>query len=125
MLTQNFAEEFAAEWIAAWNAHDLGRILSHYAPDIQLTSPLVRRVLGNEHDTLSGLEVLRNYFSRALVLYPELQFVPRYVYLGVDSVIIEYQSVANLFAAEQLEFNESGLIRRVRAHYALSPLAIL
>ena len=26
-----FAEHFANDWIAAWNAHDLDRVLSHYA----------------------------------------------------------------------------------------------
>lgn len=33
--------DFAHEWIAAWNAHDLERILAHYADDVEL----VRRSL--------------------------------------------------------------------------------
>ena len=28
-ITREFAEGFAGEWIAAWNAHDLERILAH------------------------------------------------------------------------------------------------
>jgi ketosteroid isomerase-like protein len=35
------AEEFARSWYAAWNANDLERILSLYADDVELTSPLV------------------------------------------------------------------------------------
>jgi ketosteroid isomerase-like protein len=31
MIENTFAEHFAAEWIDAWNCHDLERILSHYA----------------------------------------------------------------------------------------------
>jgi hypothetical protein len=120
MLTQTSAEKFASEWIQAWNVHDLDRILSHYAADCELTSPFVKRVLGNGQDTVSGLNKLRSYFSRAFILYPDLQFVLGCVYVGVASVVIEYQSVANLAAAEHLEFNESGLIHRVRAHYTSS-----
>ena len=32
-MTREEALGFAREWVAAWNAHDLGRILSHYADD--------------------------------------------------------------------------------------------
>jgi len=41
-------ETFAREWIAAWNAHDLERVLAHYSPDIQLSSPVAaERVPGS------------------------------------------------------------------------------
>jgi len=30
MIDRNFAARFAREWIAAWNSHDLERVLSHY-----------------------------------------------------------------------------------------------
>lgn len=33
VLTRAFADRFAAEWIAAWNAHDVERLLSHYRGD--------------------------------------------------------------------------------------------
>ena len=33
------AEAFAEEWVAAWNARDLDRILAHYAPDIVFRAP--------------------------------------------------------------------------------------
>jgi hypothetical protein len=32
-ITRDFAERFAEEWVAAWNAHDLVRILAHYEDD--------------------------------------------------------------------------------------------
>src|ERR1700723_3107179 len=38
MMTSELALRFA-EWIAAWNAHDLPRILSHYADDFEMSSP--------------------------------------------------------------------------------------
>jgi ketosteroid isomerase-like protein len=29
-MSPDFAERFANEWVAAWNARDLERVLSHY-----------------------------------------------------------------------------------------------
>jgi ketosteroid isomerase-like protein len=37
---------FADEWTDAWNAHDLDRILSHYAADVVFESPVIRERLG-------------------------------------------------------------------------------
>ena len=41
MIPQSFANQFATEWIAAWNAHDLDRVLSHYEDDFEMSSPIV------------------------------------------------------------------------------------
>ena len=40
----DFAER-AQEYISAWNAHDLERILAHYADDVEVASPLVPKLL--------------------------------------------------------------------------------
>ncbi len=44
-MTKNDAEKFADAWIAAWNAHDLDAILSHYDDAIELTSPVAAKLL--------------------------------------------------------------------------------
>ena len=46
MIDRKWAREFAVEWIAAWNAHDLDRILSHYADDFEMRSPLIAERMG-------------------------------------------------------------------------------
>jgi len=38
-ITPEFAAAFASEWIEAWNARDLERILKRYAHDVEFTSP--------------------------------------------------------------------------------------
>lgn len=38
MIDQAWAYDFAKEWIAAWNSHDLDRILSHYVEDFEMSS---------------------------------------------------------------------------------------
>jgi len=35
-MTNDFAQHFAAEWIEAWNSHDLDKIFSHYVDDFEI-----------------------------------------------------------------------------------------
>ncbi len=117
-LTQQFALDFAREWIEAWNSHDLERVLAHYSPDVELTSPYVRRILGGEVDTVRGIPVLREYFSRALVKVPDLKFVLKCVYWGERSVLVQYERAGMSSAAEFMEFDAAGRVCRVFAHYS-------
>jgi hypothetical protein len=117
-LTQPFAWDFAREWVAAWNSHDLERVLAHYSADVELASPYVRRILGGEVDTVRGISALREYFSRALVKVPDLTFALKYVYFGERSVLVQYERAGMSSAAEFMEFDESGRVCRVRAHYS-------
>ncbi len=117
-ITPELAAAFASQWIEAWNARDLDRILKHFARDVEFSSPFVSRILGRNENTVRGIAVLRVYFSCALNAYPDLKFVARRVYFGAQSLVIEYQSIEGRLAAEMMEFNETGLVVRVRAHYA-------
>ena len=42
MLSEVEAGKFADDWIQAWNSHDLEAIMSHYAPEVVLTSPTAK-----------------------------------------------------------------------------------
>ena len=42
-MERESAERFAAAWIAAWNSHDLARILAHYTEDVVFHSPRITR----------------------------------------------------------------------------------
>jgi hypothetical protein len=44
---------------SAWNAHDLERILSHYADDVAMLSPLGSGLTGTDEATMVGKEALR------------------------------------------------------------------
>jgi hypothetical protein len=107
----------AQEWIAAWNAHDLERILAHYADDVELDSPFIPKLTGRSEGVLRGKAALRDYFARGLKAYPTLRFDFIRLYPGVQSCVLEYRSVNGLHAAELMEFDEHGKVRRVLAHY--------
>ena len=64
--------DFAAAWIAAWNAHDLEAVLAHYSPDIEFRSPLARRLTGDGR--VVGIDALRAYWARGLSIHTNLAF---------------------------------------------------
>jgi hypothetical protein len=115
-VTVDFASH-AQEWVAAWNAHDLERILTHYAEDIELISPLVARLTGRRQDSVRGKAALRDYFGRGLRAYPTLRFDLIRIYGGTRSCVLEYRSINGMLSAELMEFDEQGKVRRTLAHY--------
>jgi SnoaL-like domain len=120
ILTGGSLDEFCADWIAAWNAHDLERILAHYREDVLFTSPFAARA-GAPDGVLRGLPALRSYFDRALATYPDLQFEAIAALSGVDSVALHYRSVEDCEAIEVMQLDQRWRVHRVFAHYTSPP----
>src|SRR5271154_2039011 len=87
-----FANDFAAQWLDGWNAHDLEAILAHFADDVVFTSPLALRIVGGSHGVLRGKEALRAYWREGLRRNAELHFEIADLYLGVDTIVIHYRN---------------------------------
>jgi len=121
MLTQDFADHFAADWIAAWNAHDLPRVLAHYADDFEMSSPYIVQLLGEPAGKLKGKAAVGAYWRRALERVPTLRFELVDTLVGVDSLVLYYKGARGL-AAEVFFFNEAGLVSKAAAHYARTDL---
>lgn len=116
MLDRGYAENFAQEWIDAWNAHDIERVLTHYTDDFEMSSPVIIRVTGDPSGTLHGKAQVRAYWERALGDMPDLRFELVHTLVGVESVVIYYHS-AHGAAAEVFHFNAAGKVDRSSAHY--------
>ncbi len=111
------AQHLARNWIAAWNRHDLGAVLDHYAEEIEFTSPLVAKLAGETSGTLRGKAALGSYFAKGLAAYPGLHFELQQVLAGIDSATLVYRSVNDLIAAEVVQVGDAGKIRRAQVHY--------
>lgn len=105
------------DWYAAWNAHDLERVLAHYADDIRFYSPFAAALVPGSNGLVEGKAALRSYFSTALAKYPDLKFEPYEIFQGAGSTVLRYRSVANKMAAEMFVVDARGLVTEVRAHY--------
>jgi ketosteroid isomerase-like protein len=117
MLTKEQAQELAGHWVQAWNSHDLDEIMSHYAEDIVLVSPVAAKLLDDPLGTVKGKEALRNYFKKGLEVYPDLKFELIDVMWGISSVVFYYVNQKGSKAGEFMEVNSTGKISKVVANY--------
>jgi hypothetical protein len=115
-MDKDEAWSLANHWIAAWNAHDLDLILTHYADEIELVSPVAAQLLEGSDGKVSGKGALRAYFQRGLEAYPNLNFQLENVFWGVSSVVLCYKNQKGTLSAEFMELAE-GKVVRVVANY--------
>jgi len=121
MLTQTTAQQFARDWIHSWNSHDLDAILSHYAPTVTLTSPVVAQLLNQPSGTLEGIDAIRNYFSRGLAAFPQLRLELHDVLFGLSSIVLYYTNHKGTKTAEFMELDSNRKVTRVVANYSAEP----
>ncbi|MFA6162165.1 MAG: nuclear transport factor 2 family protein [Methylobacter sp.] len=115
-----FAEHFANDWIDSWNSHDLQRILSHYADDFEMSSPVIIQLANEPSGTLRGKTAVGDYWTKAPQLIPDLHFELITTLVGVNSITLYYQGARGSLAAEVFHFNQDQKVTKAVAHY--SPL---
>lgn len=99
---------FVTEWEAAWNSHQLDRILAHYSADVIFRSHKAMRLVGQGE--IHGRDALRAYWAKALAQQPDLSFVVVDVFCGHAMLVITYQNQSGVLAAETLRFGSDGLV---------------
>jgi hypothetical protein len=120
--TEPEADEYARDWIAAWNSHDVDRVAAHYGDAVEYESPFVER-LHPGRTRLHGHAEVRDYIIGAFERFPDLHFTgPYLVALGAASVCIVYRSVNGLIAAETLVLDERARVTHVHCHYRAQPM---
>jgi hypothetical protein len=112
-----FAQHFATEWIAAWNSHDLDRVLSHYANDFEMSSPYIVALVGEPSGTLIGKSAVEAYWRKGLSAFPDLHFDLVSVLVGANSITLYYKGAGGRLAAEVFHFDEEQKVSRAFAHY--------
>ncbi|KCZ84501.1 hypothetical protein HAD_02440 [Hyphomonas adhaerens MHS-3] len=118
MLSRAFAEEFANDWLSAWNDRDIDRILSHYADDVVFHSPRIALVMDNDAATIHGKKALQTYWTEALSRARSLFFAIDNVLVGSDAVTILYTNHREEKVAETFIFNEDSEVAVSIATYA-------
>ncbi len=111
------AADFADRWIEAWNTHDLDQILSIYADDFEMSSPVIKKWGLSQNGKLLGKAVIGGYWRKALQLLPNLRFELLAVWVGVDTITLQYKSTHGGLTAEVFHFNKVGLVDWARAHH--------
>lgn len=104
------ANDLAAEWRDAFNAHDVDRILALYSEDVVFKSPRVRTYSSEQSGVLRGKLAVRDYWGRLFDQRPNLECTVGQVFVGVDSVALEYRFPSGLHGIEFMTVDADGLV---------------
>jgi hypothetical protein len=116
-LDAKAAREFADRWIAAWNSHDLERIVDQFSEDALLVSPRVVELLGDPKGEIRGRPALRAYFTKGLKAAPNLRFELTHVYRGIEDLALEYQRHDGRRVVEVMEIDAARRVKRAAVYY--------
>jgi ketosteroid isomerase-like protein len=109
--------ELGHEWIAAWNARDLERVLTLYADDIEMTSERIVQLGFSVQGSVRGKANLRAYWSKSLAEPAELRFELIGLYTSPNSVIVHYRNHRGQTICEYLRVNRDGKIVQGSANH--------
>ncbi|MGI5473187.1 nuclear transport factor 2 family protein [Streptomyces sp. CA-132043] len=98
------AQSFVGSWVAAWNAHDLDALLTHFTDDVTFHSPVAAQLLGGD-GIIRGKKALRAYWTEGLRRIPDLRFEVVGSYVGVNSLVINYRNQKGGLVNEVLLFD--------------------
>lgn len=118
MLDRHFAEQFARDWIDAWNSHDLEHIVSHYAESLEFVSPLILERYPDSDGVIRTRTQLQAYFAKGLALNPSLRFRMLDILTGNNGFILYYENARGGRTAELFEFDSTGKVKRAFATYS-------
>lgn len=110
---------FAATWIADWNAHDVEKILSHYALDVVFHSPRVAHFTKGALTRFEGREQLRPYFTFAFQWRPNLHFDLLSECQDAKGLALIYRDETGATAVEVMDLNAAGQVVFARVLYDL------
>jgi hypothetical protein len=117
------AQEFARQWVAAWNAHDLDAVLSHFTDDAEFSSPVAAQLLPETEGVLRGKPAIREYWALGLEKIPDLHFEVVQVYTGVSTIVINYRNHTGALVNEVLQLDQHGLVERGCGTYLVDDAA--
>ena len=114
------AEVWARDWIAAWNARDLGAVLAMFTDDVEFRSPKAVAITG--HGSVHGKAALEAYWREALARIGALHFrFESAVWDGsARALVIRYIAelgAQRMIAAEIFDLDAAGKALRGTAVY--------
>jgi ketosteroid isomerase-like protein len=120
-ISAAFAKAFADEWVAAWNSHDMSRVLAHYTDDFEMSSPfIITSPVGDRSGTLKGKAKVAAYWQAGI---DRENFALIDVFAGAHSIAIHYLRLTApagselRVATETEEFNADCKVIRSNAMY--------
>ncbi len=112
-------KEFARDWVGAWNAHDLEKILTHYSEDFTIETPMAAKLYPQSHGTVLGKSEVRKYWAIGLEKNPTLKFEILDVLVGVNSIgLYLINTSSNKKSVELMSFNNEMKVHKAIVIYS-------
>jgi ketosteroid isomerase-like protein len=105
------------EWVEAWNARDLERVLTFYAEAAEMTSPRIAPLGFDASGTVRGKDQLRAYWGKGLPLIPDLHFTLIDIFASPDSLVVFYANERGVKICEYLRLDANGKIIQGSANH--------
>jgi hypothetical protein len=110
------AGRFVERWCASWCKVDIDAVVSHFADDAEMRSPLALTLTGSP--VLNGAENIRAYWQRA---YGHIQSadlkILAWSWDDAMSRLTVWWQLAETRASEFMEFDAAGRVTRSEAFY--------
>ncbi len=119
-MQKNIAElkAIAEDWIGAWNAKDLDRIMGHYDEEVEFEANTVVSRWNMPQGKLKGRPELREHFRLGLLYAPQLTFTLEQVFSAPSGYAILYHRDNGNQALDVVEMDDKGKAKRVRVYYS-------
>ncbi len=108
----------AEDWIQAWNAKDLDRIMSYYSDEVEFEANTVLSRWNMPQGKLKGRPELREHFRLGLLYEPDLFFTLEQVFTAPSGYAILYQRDNGNQVLHVVELNEKDKAKKVRVFYS-------
>lgn len=107
--------EIARRWLAAFNAHDVERLVALYADDARHTSPKIRALHPDTGGELVGKDALRAWWQDSIRRLPTLRYEAFAITADAERAVMEYwrhlDGETPMPVAETLEIKGNRIVR--------------
>lgn len=116
-MSDIWGQEFANNWLAAWNSKDIEKIIEFYSDEIVLVSPIVKNLTGYQDGIIIKKSEIKDMWLKVFQQIPELQYSLVAVVVGIDSLTIHYTSSLCDMVADVLKFDRDWKIIKSCTYY--------
>ena len=120
-MTENSITSIAQQWFAAFNEHNLEKLLALYDDDAQHYSPKLKVRQPETQGLVKGKAALRAWWKDSFERLPTLQYVPQQFIANDSSIFMEYirhvEGEESMTVGEVLEISK-GLIIASRVYHS-------